>query len=424
MKKMFISRFGILNMKTFLFFSSIVLVAKIGYSLIMGFPGGTFEDWNIAKNLAEHAAYAEFTEVGPTAYKLPAYSFFLSVYIYIFGEFGKEAAVIAQHILFFMVPLQIINIFRIFNKTNAGILAGYFFIFSPVYFYYSNVLEITNIFIPLFLLWIRQFVIIYRSTEASRKNIILLGIITGVLFLTQVIVVPLVLVLIFALVYQKKLRFSGFVLLFGLASVLYSPWIIRNYVVFDKIILTKTPFWQNIYLSFIPLVNVCDTVKLIPAEHDLYTFHLRKTVNEFEMEKIYKSKVVEVLRGKEEIFVLKAIQNAGILWYVPSRYFYDKPTAMFGRQIFVILLNLLTLFALIYFFRRNRLLLYVSLLLFAAFTAPYMIGHAANMRFKLDFEWYQYTLIALFLYERFSFFRVNDHPSEIVAEQSPGKTVS
>ena len=171
-------------------------------------------------------------------------------------------------------------------------------------------------------------------------------------------------------------------------------------------------------------MNVCDTVKLIPAEHDLYTFHLRKTVNEFEMEKIYKSKVVEVLRGREEIFFLKAIQNAGILWYVPARYFYDKPTAMFGRKIFVILLNILTLFSLIYFFRKYRLLFCVSLLLFAAFTAPYMIGHAANMRFKLDFEWYQYTLIALFLYERFSFFRLKDHPSEIVAEQSPGKTVS
>ncbi len=417
-------KFNMLNQRVFLIFSIIILAAKIGYSIFKGFPGGTYEDWDIAQNLVKYGVYSEFIYIGPTAYKLPAYSLFLSFFIWLFGDFAKEVVVIIQHLILFFVPLQIIGVFRVFNKTPAGILAGYFFIFSPFYFYYSNVLEITNIFIPVFLLWIHQYLRIYKSRAASKTDILLLGGITGVLFLTQVIVVPLVLVLIAGMFFQRRIRLSATVLMLGTAAMVYSPWVIRNYVAFDKVILTKTPFWQNIYLSLIPPVNVLDSVKLISAEHDLYTFQLRKTVDEFEMEKIYKTEVLRVLEDREEVFVVKALQNAGLLWYVPTRYFYDNSAGVAARKIFVILLNLITLFAMFHLWRRYRLLFWVSLLVFGAFTAPYMIGHAANMRFKLDFEWFQYSLVALFLYERISLLRKNKGVTRKVAAQSPAKPES
>lgn len=420
----FPGKIKLLNLRVFLIFSILVLAAKICYSIFSGFPGGTYEDWDIAQNLVKYGVYSEFITIGPTAYKLPAYTLFLSFFIWLFGDFAKEAVVLVQHCILFLVPLQIIGLFRVFHKTGAGILAAYLFIFSPFYFYYSNVLEITNIFIPVFLLWIRQFLRIYMSRAVSCKDNLLLGVFTGVLFLTQVIVVPLVLLLLTGLLFMRKMRLYGAVLLLGSAALLYSPWVIRNYVVFDKVILTKTPFWQNIYLSLIPPVNVCDSVKLISAQHDLYTFQLRKTVDEFEMEKIYRTEVLRVLENREEVIVLKALQNAGLLWYVPTRYFYDPSAAVVARKIFVILLNLLTLFALFHLWRRYRLLFWVSLLLFGAFTAPYMIGHAANMRFKLDFEWYQYSLIALFLYERTGLFRMNYGKTKKVAAQSPAKPES
>src|SRR5690606_183961 len=132
----------------------------------------------------------------------------------------------------------------------------------------------------------------------------------------------------------------------AVGALVYSPWIIRNYVGFDKIILTKTPFWQNIYFSFVPDVNGCPDVMLISNEHERYTFQLKQTVSEFEMEKVYQAEVQRVLAGHEEVYIKKALQNAVLLWYVPSRYFHDPLTAVFGRKLYVMLINVLTLWAL------------------------------------------------------------------------------
>lgn len=391
----------LLNIRIFSVFCIFIFAAKVTYSFITGFPGGVFEDWQIAVNLAQHGVYAQYMDVGPTAYKLPVYPVFISFFVKFFPEYAREATVLAQHLLFFVCPFLLIKIFSLFGKQKAGILAGYMLIFSPAYFYYSNVLEITNVFVPVFLFWIYQYLRIFTANVIHRKDLIVLAVVTGVLFLTQVIVVPLVGILLMTLFILKKIRFSGLVLLIAVGALVYSPWIIRNYVVFDKIILTKTPFWQNIYFSFVPGVNVCPEVMLISNEHERYTFQLKKSISEFEMEKVYQAEVQRVLDGNEEVYIKKALQNAVLLWYVPSRYFHDPLTAVFGRKLYVLLINVLTLWALSGLYRSYRRLFWVSLLLFAGFTAPYMIGHAANMRFKLDFEWVQYALISLFIYERF-----------------------
>ena len=60
---------------------------------------------------------------------------------------------------------------------------------------------------------------------------------------------------------------------------------------------------------------------------------------------------------------------------------------VFGRKIFVLLLNFFTIISLFYLFKSNRKLFYLSILFFINFTLPYSVGHAANTRFKLDFEW-------------------------------------
>ncbi|ODS89279.1 MAG: hypothetical protein ABS44_05250 [Chryseobacterium sp. SCN 40-13] len=125
-----------------------------------------------------------------------------------------------------------------------------------------------------------------------------------------------------------------------------------------------------------------------------------------------------MLNGKETAFFKKAIQNAFLLWYVPARYYDDGFAALFGRKFMVLGMNIVTVFALFYFFRCHRRFFYFSILVFFNFTVPYMIGHAANTRFKLDFEWFQYAFISLFIYEKW--FRLNEEkPIKKVAVQLP-----
>ena len=210
---------------------------------------------------------------------------------------------------------------------------------------------------------------------------------------------PLAVFLVLYLLVSKKIILKNWIFIFTLALIFYSPWVIRNYIVFDKFIPTKTPVWQNIYLSYTPMVNVLDKVKLVSSKNEIKTFQMRKHISEFEMEKIYKKETLKVLKGKQEIVLLKMIQNTVLLWYVPSRFFYDNSfKIVFGRKIFVILLNIFTISALFILFKNNKKLFYLSIIVFINFTFPYAIGHAANTRFKLDFEWYQYFLVAYLFY--------------------------
>ena len=151
------------------------------------------------------------------------------------------------------------------------------------------------------------------------------------------------------LLISKKLNFKNWISIVVFSSVFYSPWVIRNYIVFDRFIPTKTPVWQNIYLSYTSSVNILDDVKLILDKNSEEIFRLRRHVSEFEMEKIYKRETLKALDGKQNIVLLKMAQNVLLLWYVPSRYYYDNSLKIiFGRKIFVCLLNVFTILSLIY----------------------------------------------------------------------------
>ncbi len=123
-------------------------------------------------------------------------------------------------------------------------------------------------------------------------------------------------------------------------------------------------------------------------------------IDEFTMEKVYEMEVKDIVKKNPYISLKKAFANALMLWYVPSRYFYDNSLSiLLGRKLYVIILNLISCICLFQLYKLKKWnLLFFSLLLFINFTVPYMIGQAAMTRFKLDFEWYQLFLTSYFLY--------------------------
>ena len=390
---------NLLQVKILLIFNIVIFIAKFIFSYKNKFSTNCFEDWSIASNIAKYGVYSEFIEVGSTAYKLPVYPLFLSAIIYLFPKNAFESIIIIQHIVYFFIPILFILIARLFNAEKIGILTGFIFLFSPAYFFYSNIIEVTNVFIPVLLIWIYFYLKIYLKNYKTNYIYILFSLITAILFLTQIVVVPISILLIIYLLISKRLNFKNWISIVVFSSVFYSPWVIRNYIVFDRFIPTKTPVWQNIFLSFTESVNVIDEVKIIPRRLELQVLGKRAQLPELEMESIYKQKTLKAIEGKEEVFFLKAIQNIALLWYIPPRYFYDHSMKIvFGRKIFVLLLNFFTIISLFYLFKSNRKLFYLSILFFINFTLPYSVGHAANTRFKLDFEWYQYFLVSYLIY--------------------------
>jgi hypothetical protein len=129
------------------------MLIKISVTLFFTKEISGYEDWSIAKNLVNFGEYSEIRSAGQSAIKLPIYPLFLSFFLFIFGKYALFAIVIAQHILYFFIPIGIYRLLLLFNLEKVGIIAGFLFLFSPAYLYYSSIVEATNVFIPISILW-------------------------------------------------------------------------------------------------------------------------------------------------------------------------------------------------------------------------------------------------------------------------------
>src|SRR5690606_18926776 len=120
-----------------------------------------------------------------------------------------KVIIIVQHFLYFLLPILIIKIFDCFQLKAAGFLAAYFFIFSPAYFYYSNILEATNLFILLFAVW-GYFYSQLWTLRNSFWTVVVFSVVTAIVALTQIVAVPIMVLMILLLVFYKKIPVKYF----------------------------------------------------------------------------------------------------------------------------------------------------------------------------------------------------------------------
>ncbi|KFC18739.1 ArnT family glycosyltransferase [Chryseobacterium sp. FH1] len=388
-----------------------VVAFKVIYLVFVQKEFGGLEDFTIAKNIVQYHQYSEFIDQGGTAFKLPVYPFCMAIFIWLFGDNALFGLAIFQAVLSFSIPILIYKILQLFGLDKVGIIAGFLFLLSPAYFLYSGNMEATNVFVPILLLWFYLYFRIWIASETKTLDFIVLGIVSAFLFLTQVVIVPLSGLIILALLIVKKTNFKNFSYLIFTIILLYSPWIIRNYYVFDKFVPSKTPTWQNIYYGFTENGQLMDDLKLISKERDHELYQTRDEKSELVMEKIYKDEVAKVTRNEPQFFIKKAMSNFFCLWFVPPKYFDDNSlSVLVGRKIYVVVLNILTLISLVFVYRKSKMIFWFSLLFFANFCFPYMIGHANNIRFKLDFEWFQLILIAFLFVELYNWYQQKNVP--------------
>ena len=389
----------IFNWKVFLTLNCLILFTKIVLSFYQGFSEDYYEDFRIADNLANHGIYSWNLQFGSSAYKLPLYPLFLAFFIKLFGvSTAVKLIVVLQHIFYFLIPVLIVKSFKNFKLDHTGFLAAYFFIFSPSYFYYSNIFEATNIFILLLLIWLFLYSKFWIKTINTSK-LILFSIITGLLALAQVVAVPVVGMMILLLIIHRKLSLKRIFVVIFISALVYSPWVIRNYITFDKIILSKTPVWQNVYVGYLQENQICKNNHFFAKSKEEKLNEILAVNDEFTNEVIFKTEVKNLVAKDKMAPLKKGINNFISLWYVPAKYYKNTSlSVLLGRKIYVLVINLLLAFSLLYFIRKKYYtILIFSGLLIVGFTVPYLIGHAANIRFKLDFEWIQTSVIAFMI---------------------------
>ncbi|MGQ9805830.1 MAG: hypothetical protein ACUVRP_07115 [Chlorobiales bacterium] len=367
--------------------SAVSLVARFCFVLFAEPHIHAVEDYNIALHLVrgDGFAYGGFeSDWHLTALKAPGYPFFLSLFIALFGEASKLLIVLAQHALFAFLPILFLRIGKALEMELVGKIAALLFLIHPSYFYYPTVIEATNLFVPLALLWLESLVRLVKSAQSARMRLGF-GLLSGLLILTQPIaLLPIVLCVWWLL--RTRAKFLMYIFTAMLLPI--AIWTARNWLVFEKVIPTKSPFYMNLYVGLLPEYTGLERYKFLDSAKVQQLNALRQTVGDIEMEAYYKEAFVTAVKEKPALYAQKTCWQAALFWLVPPRYFEQMSLQfLLVRILPVAVLNVLFVWGTIKLWHTRREIACSILLVMLYFTLVYALTHVANIRFKLDIEW-------------------------------------
>jgi len=182
----------------------------------------------------------------PNLWMPPLYAY----YIYIFSFLGLEnenfifLILLSQALLAAVSVIVFYKISEIFFSKKISVYSSLIFSLFPLHIYSSSQISSINLQVPLILLFIYFFFMI----EKSRKNISILifSLLAGLNILLRV---EFQAIFIFSITYLYiffKIPIKKIFLIIFITLITVSPYLIRNYIIFEKITLAKT-FGYNLW---------------------------------------------------------------------------------------------------------------------------------------------------------------------------------
>lgn len=376
-----------LDWRLLLKFCAASLFARFAFVILAKPSIHSVEDFNIALHLArgDGFAYGGFeNDFYPTALKAPVYPLVLAAFVALFGEASKLAAALFQHALFAFLPIFFLRVGKALEMESLGKIAALLFLFHPSYFYYPTVIEATNLFVPLALLWLEALARVAKSDQSARM-LVGFGFLSGIASLAQpVALLPIALSVAFLL----RARAKAMTLVLATMLLPIAIWTARNWLAFEKAIPTKSPFYMNLYVGLLPECAGLERFDFVDSAKIQRLDSLHHRLGDVQMEARYKEAFVEAVKAKPLLYAQKTFWQAALYWLVPPRYF-ERLSIQFllVRGLPVALLNALFVWGMVNLWKTHRAFAIAIGLTMLYFTAVYALAHVANVRFKLDIEW-------------------------------------
>lgn len=372
-----------------------LLIGKLLFLVFSNIHIHAIEDWYIAQNLSDGKGYSIHDHI--TALKTPIYPLFLTFFAMLPDFTGTLLASASQHILLFIANILLMWALTLQYGRKYGNIIGLLFLVHPAYFYYPFILESTALTVPLSVLYL--FMVMRYLHEHSKVNNWLRYSIGWILALCQPIFFPIICM---SMIIKRKTD-SYVSLLFPIIisfMIVFSPWIYRNKLVFDSIVVFKSPFWMNIYEGFYPSNG--KESKYISKENQTTIDSLRNMYNDVKMEQYYKPIVMKTIGDYPADYVMLSIDRFKQFWTIPHRY--DNNIFSFSIIIsriipqFLLTIGVLlsTLVLIKYKVRHNVYTIYVHTFLLISIlyvSIIYSLTQSSNIRFKLDIEWIELLLL-------------------------------
>ena len=221
------------------------LVRGNGYSISLSWRNYTYsKEVFIDKNIQ----IKQMKGSRPTALKPPGYTLIVAAIFFMFGIKSFFILFVLQSI---MSALTCVCMYLTLVKSSkiTALLTGTGIALYPPFVIHS-VAYPENTTMVLFLISFLMLYLTKMEADESYKSWLIAGIIGGILVLTEIIAIPFItLAFLYAMFYsagKTKANVKKAIAAFALIFAIISPWLIRNYVVFEKVGLLKGGTGQSL----------------------------------------------------------------------------------------------------------------------------------------------------------------------------------
>lgn len=276
-----------INKKNFIIFLITLTILKIVLAFFYGDTVYEYEWGIIVKNLLSDFSFSYHEIDGkkiPSAYMPPLYAYFLySISLLGFSEF-----VTVKLVLLFQCILSSISVFYFFKILKIYFEKKYSIIFSiiyfliPINFYSATQVSSVTCQTVIFILFLY-----YYLSASSNLDYFKVGIFSGFASLIRGEFWLLFLILIFYKIIIKNINIKQILITIFLTVLIISPTLVRNYISFEELVLTKSSgynLWRGNSISTNINGEIIETMEIkekkIKLKNDLNN---SKNINKYEI---------------------------------------------------------------------------------------------------------------------------------------------
>ena len=332
----------------------------------------------------------------PTAVKQPLYALLLTAVFFLFGA-KNFAVVFVLHAL--MSAATVTVLFRCLRRTapmQALFLAGIAALYPAFVIHAVTVPESTTL---LLLLIAALWLCIVRIAEQASPHLWgLAGVLAGLAILTEPVVLPLLAVSVPVAFFLDRrpaaARFKAVVLAAIFSAAVLTPWLVRNYMVFDRFPVLKS----GMGLVFNWGLHVSGNGSWIPEERIVEMEREARTLTELQEDEAFRRELMKRFPQHWREYLFSEIPDHFLyLWWDVPRYWNDYSARyLVGRRIPFLLLLCLAIPELLRTVRRvwqqpadtlrQQTMNVSAVMLLVVFTGVYTVFGAFHSRYRFPLE--------------------------------------
>ncbi|MBD3168403.1 MAG: hypothetical protein GF307_02895 [candidate division Zixibacteria bacterium] len=198
---------------------------------------------DIARGIVEYGSFSLYPDTEPTTDRGPVYPLFLALFIWVFGDNGIYAAIIAQCAIFALTALLVFKIAGSFWERKIAVVAGVVCALHPLLFQYAGKILIETLAVFLFTAITGATLYLYR--KPSTVKAVLLGLVVGIASLTKATFLPFLILIPLATVFSGDRKWKHALIIFIIGTTVIAPWTIRNYSLTGEFVPVHTTAGTN-----------------------------------------------------------------------------------------------------------------------------------------------------------------------------------